>query len=147
MRPSSKERRQLDRTRIIDNRSWPSVAVQTIKECRSFDVMGLLTRHNMRGAASKYKENKVLYAQGDSAYSVFYIYNGKIKITVGFRLEKEAIVAVRGPDEFCGEGAMTGTALRLATATITGHSLRDVRSILDAHYLNRDQSSRRERHS
>jgi 20S proteasome alpha/beta subunit len=25
-------------------------------------------------------------------------------------------------------------------ATITGHSLRDVRSILDAHYLNRDQA-------
>ncbi len=25
-------------------------------------------------------------------------------------------------------------------ATLTGHSLRDVRSILDAHYLNRDQS-------
>ena len=25
-------------------------------------------------------------------------------------------------------------------ATLTGHSLRDVHSILDAHYLNRDQS-------
>jgi len=30
---------------------------------------------------------------------------------------KEAIVAIRGPDEFCGEGALKRTPLRLATAT------------------------------
>jgi CRP/FNR family transcriptional regulator, cyclic AMP receptor protein len=30
---------------------------------------------------------------------------------------KEAVVAIRGPDEFCGEGAMTGKPLRLSTAT------------------------------
>ena len=33
------------------------------------------------------------------------------------RLGKEAIIAIRGPDEFCGEGALTGTPLRLDTAT------------------------------
>ena len=27
------------------------------------------------------------------------------------------MVAIRGPDEFCGEGALTGKPLRLATAT------------------------------
>jgi CRP/FNR family transcriptional regulator, cyclic AMP receptor protein len=30
---------------------------------------------------------------------------------------KEAIVAVLGPDEFCGEGCLTGQPRRLATAT------------------------------
>ena len=29
---------------------------------------------------------------------------------------KEAIVAIRGPDEFCGEGSLTGKPVRLATA-------------------------------
>jgi CRP-like cAMP-binding protein len=42
---------------------------------------------------------------------------GKVKVTVLSKLGKEAIVAIRGPDEFCGEGALTGTSLRLATTT------------------------------
>jgi CRP/FNR family cyclic AMP-dependent transcriptional regulator len=83
----------------------------------SFDVMGLLTRHGTRLAVSKYKENQIVYAQGDPADSVFYVHSGQVKVTVISRLGKEAVVAIRGPDEFCGEGAMTGTPLRLATTT------------------------------
>jgi CRP/FNR family transcriptional regulator, cyclic AMP receptor protein len=83
----------------------------------SFDVMGLLTRYNTRWTLKNYPENQIVYAQGDRADSVFYIQRGKIKVTVISKLGKEAIVAIRGPDEFCGEGAMTGTPLRLATAT------------------------------
>jgi CRP-like cAMP-binding protein len=83
----------------------------------SFDVMGLLTRHRTRWTSSKYSENQTIYAQGDPADSVFYIHRGKVKVTVVSKLGKEAVVAIRGPDEFCGEGAMTGAPLRLATAT------------------------------
>jgi CRP/FNR family cyclic AMP-dependent transcriptional regulator len=80
----------------------------------SFDVMGLLTQHNKRWTKTKFAENQILYSQGDPADSVFYIYKGKIKVS---ERGKEAIVAIRGPDEFCGEGAMTGKPLRLSTAT------------------------------
>jgi len=86
-------------------------------EHSSFDVMGLLTQHNTRWALSKYEENKIIYSQGDPADSVFYVHTGKVKVTVISKLGKEAVVAIRGPDEFCGEGAMTGTPLRLATTT------------------------------
>jgi CRP/FNR family cyclic AMP-dependent transcriptional regulator len=86
-------------------------------EHSSFDVMGLLTQHNTRWALSKYEENQNVYSQGDPADSVFYVYTGKVKVTVISKLGKEAVVAIRGPDEFCGEGAMTGTPLRLATTT------------------------------
>jgi len=79
--------------------------------------MGLLTRHRTRWTSSKYSENQTIYAQGDPADSVFYIHRGKVKVTVVSKLGKEAVVAIRGPDEFCGEGAMTGAPLRLATAT------------------------------
>src|ERR1700689_1697419 len=81
----------------------------------SFDVMGLLTQHNTRWTLSKYKENQIVFAQGDPADSVFYIHRGKVKDTVISKLGKEAIVAIRGPDEFCGEGALTGTPLRFHT--------------------------------
>jgi CRP/FNR family cyclic AMP-dependent transcriptional regulator len=83
----------------------------------SFDVMGLLTQRNTRRALSNYRENQIIYAQGDPADSVYYVHTGKVKVTVISKLGKEAIVAIRGPDEFCGEGALTGTPLRLATVT------------------------------
>jgi CRP/FNR family transcriptional regulator, cyclic AMP receptor protein len=83
----------------------------------SFDVMDLLTQHNARWTLSKYQENQTVYSQGDPADSIFYVHKGKVKVTVISKRGKEAIVAIRGPDEFCGEGALTGVPLRLATAT------------------------------
>jgi CRP/FNR family transcriptional regulator, cyclic AMP receptor protein len=83
----------------------------------SFDVMGLLTKHNKRWTETKFAENQILYSQGDPADSVFYIYKGKVKVSVISERGKEAIVAIRGPDEFCGEAALTGKPLRLSTAT------------------------------
>src|ERR1700689_5258941 len=92
--------------------------MQTPPKHLSFDVMGLLTQHNTRWTLSNYKENQIVYAQGDPADSVFYVHTGKVKVTVISRHGKEAIVAIRGPDEFCGEGALNRTPLRLAT-TVT----------------------------
>jgi CRP-like cAMP-binding protein len=83
----------------------------------SFDVMGLLTQHNTRWHLSKYRENQVVYSQGDPTDSVFFVDKGKVKVTVMSKRGKEAIVAIRGPGEFCGEGALTGKPLRLATVT------------------------------
>ena len=51
------------------------------------------------------------------ADAVFYIQNGKVKVTVVSEQGKEAVVAVLGPDEFCGEGCLTGQPRRMATAT------------------------------
>jgi CRP/FNR family transcriptional regulator, cyclic AMP receptor protein len=83
----------------------------------SFDVMSFLTQHRTRWTLSKYQENQTIYAQGGPANSVFYIHRGKVKVTVISKRGKEAVVAIRGPDEFCGEGALTGMSQRLATAT------------------------------
>jgi CRP-like cAMP-binding protein len=96
----------------------------------SFDVMGLLTQHNTRWALSDYADNQIVYSQGNPADSVFYVATGKVKLTVVSKLGKEAIVAIRGPDEFCGEGAMTGALLRLDT-TITMSTCKIVRLDLE----------------
>jgi CRP/FNR family transcriptional regulator, cyclic AMP receptor protein len=97
----------------------PEMGVGNAKKSKapSFDVMGLLTQHNTRWTLSNYQENQIVYSQGDPADSVFYIHTGKVKVTVISKLGKEAVVAIRGPDEFCGEGAMTGKSQRLATTT------------------------------
>lgn len=66
---------------------------------------------------SNYPQDKVIYAQGELADAVFYIKKGKVKKTVLSEQGKEAVVAILGPDEFCGEACLTGQILRLATAT------------------------------
>jgi CRP-like cAMP-binding protein len=58
-----------------------------------------------------------VFSQGKPADAVFYIQKGQVKVTVVSEQGKEAVVAVLGPDEFCGEGCLTGQPLRLATAT------------------------------
>ena len=63
-----------------------------------------------------YRKGEVIFSQGRPADAVFYIQRGKVKITVISEQGKEAVVAVMGPDEFCGEGCLTGQPLRLATA-------------------------------
>jgi CRP/FNR family cyclic AMP-dependent transcriptional regulator len=46
---------------------------------------------------------------------VFYIQKGKVKITVVSDRGKEAVIAILGPDEFCGEGCLAGQPRRMAT--------------------------------
>jgi CRP-like cAMP-binding protein len=78
--------------------------------------MGFLTQHDPKRTSSTYQRNQVLYSQGDPMDSVFYIHKGKVKITVISERGKQAVVAIRGPHEFCGEGALTEIPFRLATA-------------------------------
>lgn len=65
----------------------------------------------------KYSKKEILFTQGEHANAVFYVTNGKVKVTVLSTDGKEAIVALLGPDEFAGEGCLVGQPKRLATAS------------------------------
>ena len=79
-----------------------------------FDFLGKAGRGR---TISKYRKDQTVFSQGDSADSVFYIQEGKVKVTVVSEHGKEAVVAILGKDEFCGEGSLSGQPLRIATAT------------------------------
>jgi CRP/FNR family cyclic AMP-dependent transcriptional regulator len=81
-----------------------------------FDPKAFLATVNGGRTLSKYRTGKVIFSQGDPADAVFYIQKGQVKLTVISEHGKEAIVAVLSPDEFCGEGCLTGQAVRMATA-------------------------------
>jgi CRP/FNR family transcriptional regulator, cyclic AMP receptor protein len=91
-------------------------AMERIAKLAAFDVMAFLKEKNPGMPVATYRENQIVYAQGDPADSVFYIHSGQVKVTVISEQGKEAVVAIRGPDEFCGEGALTGKPMRLANA-------------------------------
>ncbi len=65
---------------------------------------------------SRYRKDEPLFLQGDPANAVFYIRKGKVKVSVLSKQGKEAVVAILGPGDFCGEGSLTGQLRRMATA-------------------------------
>ena len=81
-----------------------------------FDPKVFLATVNGGRSISKYRTNQKVFSQWRSADAVFYIQKGKVKITVVSEQGKEAVVAVLGQDEFCGEGCLTGQPLRSASA-------------------------------
>lgn len=60
-----------------------------------------------------------LFTQGDPANSVFYIQEGAVKLSVLAKTGKEAVVAMFGPRDFVGEGALAGQNTRMASATVS----------------------------
>jgi CRP-like cAMP-binding protein len=80
-----------------------------------FDPQAFLAKADGGRSISQYRKNQVIFSQGDRADAVFYIMEGGVKISVVSEHGKEAIVAVLGKDEFCGEGSLAGQALRMAT--------------------------------
>jgi CRP-like cAMP-binding protein len=82
-----------------------------------FDPKAFLAKADGGRSIFKYQMDQVIFAQGDPADSVLYIHHGKVKVTVNSAQGKEAVVAILGPDEFCGEGCLAGQPRRMATAT------------------------------
>jgi CRP/FNR family transcriptional regulator, cyclic AMP receptor protein len=82
-----------------------------------FDSKVFLAKAAGGRSISKYRMDQIVFSQGDLADSVFYIRDGKVKVTVVSEQGKEAIVAILGPDEFCGDGCLIGQLRRVATAT------------------------------
>src|SRR5271157_477954 len=82
-----------------------------------FDPKVFLETESLGRIIAEYRKDQIVFSQGSPADAVFYIQKGKVKVTVVSQLGKEAIVAVLGPDEFCGEGCLAGQPRRMATAT------------------------------
>src|ERR1700693_2020586 len=65
-----------------------------------------------------YPKNKVIFAQGGPCDAVFYIQEGRVKVTVLSTRGKEATVALLGAEDFIGESCITSHhPLRSASAT------------------------------
>ncbi len=84
---------------------------------RPFNVKKFLASVDGGGRTlTNYAKNQAIFSQGDAADSVFYIREGKVKVTVRSDQGKEAVVAIHGKGDFFGEGCLNGQPLRLASA-------------------------------
>jgi CRP-like cAMP-binding protein len=103
----------------------PRKQIVAAKSRPGFDLEGYLESAGGAGRVAKYRRGAVIYSQGDAADDVRYIQKGGVKLSVLSRIGKEAVVAMLGPGDFFGEGALASQRVRIGTATavIASHVL------------------------
>jgi CRP/FNR family cyclic AMP-dependent transcriptional regulator len=83
------------------------------------DARAFLESAGLGKRVAAYRRKEVVFSQGDPCETVMYVQSGAIQLSVLSNTGKQAIVAVLGPGEFLGEGALAGHPIRLETATAT----------------------------
>jgi CRP/FNR family cyclic AMP-dependent transcriptional regulator len=81
-----------------------------------FDLKVFLTKGKVGKTIAEYRPNDHISVQGQTANAIFYIQEGKVKLTVVSQQGKEAVVAILGPGDFFGEGCLAGQRVRMASA-------------------------------
>ena len=83
-----------------------------------FNLKAFLARAGLGRVVHHYSPKQAVFSQGDRADAVFYIQEGKVKVSVLSKQGKEATIALLGAGDFLGEGCIASDQpLRLATAT------------------------------
>ncbi len=86
------------------------------KKSQPVDWGALLAGISHGKTRAEYPGHSNIFRQGQPADSLFYLRQGKVKLTVISKQGKEATIAVLGAGEFFGEGCLAGQELRMATA-------------------------------
>jgi CRP-like cAMP-binding protein len=83
-----------------------------------FDPSVFLAQTGLGRRVVQVKPKQAFFSQGDTADCVFYLQEGRAKLTVLSNEGKEATIALLSAGEFVGEESMAGVpGLRMATAT------------------------------
>ncbi|MGO9646748.1 MAG: Crp/Fnr family transcriptional regulator [Terriglobales bacterium] len=64
-----------------------------------------------------FPKKQTIFSQGEGADAVFYIQEGKVRLTVVSKIGKEDGLGILGEGEFFGEGGLAGQSLRMGSAT------------------------------
>jgi CRP/FNR family transcriptional regulator, cyclic AMP receptor protein len=91
--------------------------VAASKKLIKFDPKTFLSTINGGRKIEAFAKKQTIFVQGDSSDAVFYIKEGKVKLTVVSEIGKEATIGILKERDFFGEGCLTGQPLRLCTAT------------------------------
>jgi hypothetical protein len=95
---------------------WTTVEVVVKKPIKpTFDPKAFLAKVGEGKKVIEYREDEIVYSQGAVADAVFYLQEGKVKLTVLSKQGKEAVIAILGPGQFFGEGCLNGHQVRIAT--------------------------------
>ncbi len=91
--------------------------MRVAKKPIKFDTNTFLSTINGGRKIEAFPKKQIIFAQGDSSDAVFYVKEGKVKLTVVSRVGKEATIGILNKGDFFGEGCLTGQPLRLCSAS------------------------------
>jgi CRP/FNR family cyclic AMP-dependent transcriptional regulator len=84
---------------------------------RGFDPKEFLATIGEGRKVVTFPGKQIIFTQGDPADEVFYIQEGKVRLTVVSKIGKEATLGILGHGEFFGEGSLAGQPLRMGSAS------------------------------
>jgi CRP/FNR family cyclic AMP-dependent transcriptional regulator len=87
------------------------------KKVSKFDPTTFLSTISGGRKIETFPKKQTIFAQGDAADAVFYIQEGKVKLTVVSKVGKEATIGILNKSDFFGEGCLAGQPIRLCSAT------------------------------
>jgi len=87
------------------------------KRTTSFNSTTFLTTVGHGKTVLKARKNQIIFSQGDASDAVFYIQEGKVKLTILSQRGKEAVVAILERESFFGEACLAGEMVCMASAT------------------------------
>ena len=88
------------------------------KPRNEFSAQKFLTQPGPGKTFQRWSPKQTVFLQGDKADAVYYIQEGKVKLTVLSSQGKEAVVGVLAAENFFGEQCLTGQTVRTTTATV-----------------------------
>ena len=87
------------------------------KKKSAFDPRKFLATIGEGRKVFAFPKKQPIFTQGDVADAVFYLQEGKVRLTVVSKAGKEATLGILSEGEFFGEGSLAGQALRMGSAT------------------------------
>ena len=84
---------------------------------RDFDPKKFLATIGEGRKVVSFPKKQTIFSQGDAVDAVFYIQEGKVRLTVVSKIGKEATLGILSEGDFFGEGGLAGQALRMGSAT------------------------------
>ncbi|HEY1422297.1 MAG TPA: cyclic nucleotide-binding domain-containing protein [Candidatus Acidoferrum sp.] len=83
------------------------------KKKKKFYAQVFLDTAGIARKVGQYHRGEAAFSQGDAAASIMYLQKGGVKFSMVNGSDKEAVVAMFGPQNFFGEGCMAGQTVRI----------------------------------
>ena len=99
-------------------KSPPARPRRILKSARLFDPKAFLANAGIGRTVLQYLPKQVVFSQGQRADAVFYLQEGRVKLSVVSKQGKEATITLLETGDFLGEGCIAADQpVRLSTAT------------------------------
>jgi CRP/FNR family transcriptional regulator, cyclic AMP receptor protein len=82
-----------------------------------FDPHAFLSTIGKGRSMQSFQKKNSIFAQGDSTDGIFFIQQGKVRLSVVSEAGKEATLGILNEGDFFGEGGLGGQTLRMSSAT------------------------------